>query len=203
MRGEEGALLDPRVIAVLGEVDRTHALDAIDESLAQSPEDVSLWLARGTIHGREGDWDAAAADYSRAQEIDPEDPRVLNNLAWLLLEQAPPRQRNHDKAAALARRATEVAPDDPYAAGTYATALLRGGDAAGAIPYFERALAVKRPAADEATDRFLLAIALSRAGRPAEARSALREGTRLDGANAYRSEAEAALDGSSHSAPAP
>ena len=102
----------------------------------------------------------------------PEDGRALNNLAWLLLEEAPDELRNRVEATELARRATEVAPDDPYAAGTYGTCLLRAGDADGAREQLNRALTTPRSLPDEATDRYLLAMALSALGRSAEAAEA-------------------------------
>jgi tetratricopeptide (TPR) repeat protein len=199
MRGESGPLLDPRIIETLGEVDRTEALAAIEEALQQSPQDTSLLLARATVHALGQDWENAIEDYRAVLAADPNDYRALNNLAWLLLEEAPAKYRDMDEATRLAERAVAAAPDDPYSAGTLGTARLRGGDAAGAVEYLTRALAVPRPAPSEATDRFLLATALAKLGRTKEATEALRVAVQQDPRNDYRSEAERALAGNTHS----
>ena len=96
-------------------------------------------------------------------------------------------------SAVRARRALLLEPENPYVLGTYGTARLRAGDFAEAARTLAQALESPRPAGEAATDRFLLAIALARSGRPEEARDELRKATAADPENAYRSEAEAAL----------
>jgi Flp pilus assembly protein TadD len=71
---------------------------------------------------------------------------------------------------------------------------LRGGDPRRAVTYLELALAQDRPKIDEATDRYLLAIALARAGRFDDAAGALEAAIELDPMNRYRFEAEAELE---------
>jgi rhomboid protease GluP len=203
LRGDEGAILDPRALAILTEVNRAEAMEAVQSQLDQSPDDPALLMMRGTIHTIGEEWDEAIRDYERVLAVAPDDPGARNNLAWLLLEELPPERRDIARATELARAASEADPADPYARGTWATALLRGGDAAAAIPEFERALGVSRPASEEATDRYLLAIALFRVGRGEEARECLRRAIRQDEDNDYRSEAESALGETIHSAPAP
>ncbi|GJM44440.1 MAG: hypothetical protein DHS20C21_12820 [Gemmatimonadota bacterium] len=201
MRGEHGPLQDPRFIAALSELDREEALRAIDAQMAKNPDDISLWLARAVVRGLDGDWHGAIADYRTVIEMDPGEHRALNNLAWLLLEEAPDELRSPDEAFEFARRATEAAPNDPYSAGTYGTALLRAGRAEDAVEYFTRALNSSRPDPDEATDRYLLAVALQRTGRTEDAVVSFEEAVRQDPTNAYRPEAESALAGQTQSAP--
>ncbi|HMB70357.1 MAG TPA: rhomboid family intramembrane serine protease, partial [bacterium] len=127
MRGEDGPLLDPRIIAVLSELDRAEALRAIEETMAENPDDPSLRLARAMVRSMSDDWEGAIADYRAVLKVDPGEHRALNNLAWILLEDAPESLRSRREATDLARRAVEAAPDDPYSLGTYGTALLREG----------------------------------------------------------------------------
>ena len=62
-----------------------------------------------------------------------------------------------------------------------------------AVSYLERALSRNRPHTDEATDRYLLAIALARSGSFEKAEATLNQALREDPENRYRPEAEAAL----------
>ncbi len=204
LRGEDGALLDPRVVAALSEVDREHVLEALNERLERSPDDPALLRDRAEILWIGEDWAASVRDYRRLLEITPQDAMVRNNLAWLLLEEVPAGMRDPAEAARLAESAVALDPDDPYARGTWATALLRRGEAGAAIPEFERALSVPRPAPDDATDRYLLAIALVQVGRREEAQAMLLDAIERDPGNRYREEsASAVTEGAIQNEPAP
>lgn len=64
------------------------------------------WFYLGNIAYRQERWEEAERHYRRAIGELPDDPRPLNNLAWMLLE----RGRRLDEAEALARRAVALAP---------------------------------------------------------------------------------------------
>jgi Flp pilus assembly protein TadD len=200
MRGEQGAILDPRVMAAVGEIDREEAIRALSAAIEEHPEDTSLLMARAQLHRLSDAWFDAIRDYQTLLSHDPEDAGALNNLAWMLLEEAPEELRNRTEAERLATRALEVSPNDPYVLGTYGTARLRAGDAAEAAIYLRRALETKRPSLDESTDYYLLAIALAVSGLDEEARQLLEHAIRTDPGNDYRSEAEGAT-ASIHRAP--
>ena len=193
MRGEDGPVLDPRVVAYLTEADRRAAMEVLEEQLSGDPDDPELLVLRGQVHTLAGQWGAAIADYRAALVLTPDDAGALNNLAWILLEEAPPGLRDRREAERLARRAVELAPDNPYALGTYGTARLRAGDADGAVILLTRALETSRSGGDESTDRYLLAMALAQLGRDEEAEEQLRHAMRQDGANDYREEAESVV----------
>jgi rhomboid protease GluP len=193
MRGEGGPVLDPRVVAYLDEADRRAAMEVLEKQLQGNPDDPELLLLRGQVHTMAEQWEAAIADYRAVLAITPDDAGALNNLAWILLEEAPPELRDRPEAERLARRAVELAPEDPYALGTYGTARLRAGDADGAARLLERALETSRPGREESTDRYLLAMALAELGRPEEAEEQLRHAMRQDARNDYRDEAESAV----------
>ena len=207
MRGEEGPILDPRVVPSLLEADRKDALQTLDDALARTPDDPALLLARADVQAAAHHWREAVSDYRKALALLPDEAHALNNLAWLLLEEAPESMRNRVEAESLAARAAKLTPNDPYVLGTYGAARLRNGDATEAAQLLGRALATSRPAAEEATDRYLYAIALAKSGRPDEAREALKKAQEQDPENAYRVEAESALAGAASAdtqkAPAP
>jgi membrane associated rhomboid family serine protease/Flp pilus assembly protein TadD len=186
MRGVD----DPRIPQI-----REERLRAVTEALERTPNDADLLRMRAQLHMLAGSWLESIRDHQAILRLEPDDAATLNNLAWLLLEEAPEELRNRNEATRLAGRAVELSPDDPYALGTYGTAQLRGGDAREAARYLTRALARKRAARDEATDRYLLAIALARLGQFEEATSSFEWAIRQDPGSRYRPEAEAELGG--------
>lgn len=194
MRGESGAMLDPRVASNLPGSDQEKLLSDINAAIAKDPKNVSLLSMRAQLHGVQGDWFEAIRDYQGILDLAPEDATVMNNLAWVLLEEAPEELRNRSEAERLASRAIEIEPDNAYALGTYGTALLRRGAPQEAVGYLTKAVSRRRPRVDTATDRYILAIALSRVGKFDEAEKALEKARREDPDNRYRVEAEEAVD---------
>ncbi len=83
--------------------------------------------------------DKAATAYSKALQLDPDNPETLNNLAWLLLTSADPEIRDPQRALSLARLAAELAPV-PHVLDTLATAYWAIGDVDEAIETETRAL---------------------------------------------------------------
>jgi len=193
MRGENGAILDPRVATGLPELNRREVLDQINEAIRRNPDDASLLSMRAQLQTATGNWIEAIQDYQRVLSLDPNDANSLNNLAWVLLEEAPDELRNRTEAERLAQKAVSLDPENSYALGTYGTALLRRGEPREAVPYLEKALASHRPETDEATDRYLLAVALARSGSFEKAETALDQAVREDPDNRYRAEAESAV----------
>jgi rhomboid protease GluP len=186
LRGESGAILDPRVATGLPDTN-------LDGAIERSPDDTRLLSMRAQREVASGDWIEAIRDYQRILDLNPQDADALNNLAWLLLEEAPEELRNRSEAGRLAERAVALDPENAYVLGTYGTVLLRRGDPRQAATFLERALAQNRPNLDEATDRYLLAIALAGAGRLEEGERSLNDAIRQDPKNRYRLEAEAAI----------
>jgi rhomboid protease GluP len=193
MRGENGALLDPRVATGLPDLNRREILDQINEAIRRNPDDASLLSMRAQLQTASGNWIEAIQDYQRVLVLNPNDANSLNNLAWVLLEEAPDELRNRTEAERLAEKAVSLDPENSYALGTYGTVLLRRGQPREAIGYLERALTHQRPENDEATDRYLLAVALARSGSFEKAESVLNQALREDPENRYRPEAEEAV----------
>lgn len=73
------------------------------------PRDLMPTLVLATALERVGRRDAAIQQYRRAMELQPDDPRVLNNLAFAMVET----DGNLDEALRLAERAVQRVPDQP------------------------------------------------------------------------------------------
>ena len=67
-------------------------------------------IFRGIAYERLNDWNNAEKDLSDALEINPNDPYVLNYLAYSWLD----RNLNLDKAVNLLKKAVELEPNDGY-----------------------------------------------------------------------------------------
>ncbi|WP_161555971.1 tetratricopeptide repeat protein [Mangrovicoccus ximenensis] len=72
--------------------------------------DWQIFYARGITLERLKEWPEAEADFRRALELSPDEPRVLNYLGYSLVE----RRENLDEALDMIRLAAEQRPDDGY-----------------------------------------------------------------------------------------
>jgi rhomboid protease GluP len=203
-RGPDGPRLDAWHYDAIAGMERDAALELVEERLAEAPDSPDLLLVRGRIRVVAEDWAGAIADFRRLTELRPGDFEARNNLAWILLEEAPEDLRDRQEGERVALEALELAPEDPFVLGTYGTARLRAGDPAEAARRLEAALARHRDDEAAATDRYLLAIAWAQLGRADDARREFERAVRAAPEDRYRGEAEAALAaGAIHSAPAP
>ncbi|NKN34301.1 XrtA/PEP-CTERM system TPR-repeat protein PrsT [Marichromatium bheemlicum] len=130
--------------------------------------------------------EAAIAQFEQVLEAQPDNLVALNNLAWLLQEQAPAR------ALSLARRAHQLAPEAAPIADTLAVLLWRAGELDEARALIDQALA---SAPDDATMRFHKARILETAGEIDEARVLLQALLQDTEDFAERGQAEALLQG--------
>ena len=116
----------------------------------------------------------------------PNDAVVLNNLAWLSA------RLGDEQALSFARRAHALRPLDPAVFDTYAMILIERGEAEGGLKLLRRAQGQR---AGDARLHYHVAVALSRLGRPAEARAEVEAALRSDGSFAEASEARRLLRG--------
>jgi tetratricopeptide (TPR) repeat protein len=123
----------------------------------------SLLYARGIAHERSGRWPEAEADFLAALELAPEQPYVLNYLAYTWID----RGENLERGKAMLERAVELRPNDGHIIDSLGWALFRLGDFAGAVKWLERAIEFE---ARDATINDHLGDAYWRVGRTAEAR---------------------------------
>jgi tetratricopeptide (TPR) repeat protein len=98
----------------------------------------------------------------------PNDPEVLNNIAWVRATAVDARARNVDEAVRLARHAIELRPNFE-AWNTLGVALYYSGDDLGAIDAFHRSIRVQE-SAGHVVDWLFLAMAHQRLGHTSEAR---------------------------------
>jgi putative PEP-CTERM system TPR-repeat lipoprotein len=110
------------------------------------------------------DYAGAARQYRILLEAQPENPTVLNNMAWVAGQLKDP------KAVEYAEKANKLAPDQPALLDTLAVLLADKGDHARAMGLFKKALELA-PQASQI--RLNYAKALIKAGKNSEARSEL------------------------------
>jgi tetratricopeptide (TPR) repeat protein len=132
--------------SALGDVYRTHerwaeAVDAYSRAIARTgpdyvADDWALFYARGIALERAGRWPEAEADLRMALKLSPDQPQVLNYLAYTWIE----RGENIDQALAMLKRAVEQRPDDGFIIDSLGWAYYRLGRWAEAVETLETAI---------------------------------------------------------------
>jgi putative PEP-CTERM system TPR-repeat lipoprotein len=131
-----------------------------------------------------GRFPEAQAQYEGLAAGQPEDPGVLNNLAWLYQRQGDARGLEY------AERAHRLAPEDAAILDTLGWVLLERGDPGRALPYLREAVA---RAASDPQVHYHLAVALARLGRAEEARHSVLQALRSGRGFAEEQDARALL----------
>jgi tetratricopeptide (TPR) repeat protein len=135
----------PQPLARLGDMLRARnrfaeAVTAYDGALARigTPQAAEwpLLYARGIANERAGSWPRAEADFQKALELSPEQPYVMNYLAYTWVEQG----KNLVQARQMLERAVELRPNDGNIVDSLGWALFKLGDLPGAIRWLERAV---------------------------------------------------------------
>ncbi|MGG5810061.1 tetratricopeptide repeat protein [Falsiroseomonas sp. CW058] len=110
--------------------------EAIGRIAAPQAPDWPLFYARGIALERAGDWPRAEADFQRALQLSPEQPYVLNYLAYTWVELG----RNLAEARRMLERAVELRPNDGNIVDSLGWALFKLGDIPAAVRWLERAV---------------------------------------------------------------
>lgn len=140
------------------------AYDRAESRIAKSePHHWSLYYFRGISLERDGQWQRAEADFLKALELQPEQPYVMNYLAYSWVEQ----KVNLDQAKQMLVRAVELRPNDGYIVDSLGWVYFRLGNYEDAVIYLERAVEL-RPQDPVINDH--LGDAYWRVGRKQEAR---------------------------------
>lgn len=160
--------------------DVTTAIAELEKWLIMKPTDADARATLGNSLIAAGRINEATAAYEQVVKQAPGNPAALNNLAWLYDRQKDPR------AIAVAERAYALAPDHAAIADTYGYLLVRRGDVERGLKLLQEAHA-KAPASGEIA--YHLAVALSAAKRPEEARAVLDKSLQQD--SAFEGAAEA------------
>jgi predicted Zn-dependent protease len=133
---------------------------------ADHPNDIGMRLLVADRALKSRQFAAAIQQYEAALRVQPEQPLVLNNLAWALGQVKDP------KAIPTAERAAALAPDSPDVLDTLGMLQLQGGDPKKGLETMQRVrdLAPNRPEL-----RLHYAKALLQNGRTQEGKAELRE----------------------------
>ncbi len=122
-----------------------------------------LYYARAIALERSGNWPRSEQDLQRALTLRPNDPYVINYLAYAWAD----RNQNLDQAQTLLKTALAHRPDDGHIIDSYGWTLFRQGDFDQAVRYLERAAEILPLETDV---NHHLADALAKVGRRREAR---------------------------------
>ena len=112
---------------------------ALDRQVARSPENARLRLALGTLYYQRQNIPAAVHHLELALKLDPDNPEIQNNLAWILATSEDSAYFQADRALALAEEAARTSPA-PYVLDTLAEAYHVNGRNEEALRAAEEAL---------------------------------------------------------------
>lgn len=182
-------------LVTLGDILRSHdrfkeAADAYTRALARIPKieerHWAIFYARGIVLERSGQWPKAEADFLKALELRPDQPYVLNYLAYSWVEKG----IHLEKAKKMLERAVELRPNDGFIVDSLGWILLSLGDKAAAVQKLELAVELEP---QDATINDHLGDAYWKVGRYAEARFQWRRALSLKPDPAARAKIEAKL----------
>ena len=129
-----------------------------------NPKDAEFLLHLGNGATAAKDYPAAITHYENALAQQPENPMILNNLAWVLGQTKSP------KAVEYAEKANQLAPNQPAILDTLAMVLAEKGDTVRSLEMLEQATKL---APQEASIQLNYAKVLIKAGKKSEARKSL------------------------------
>lgn len=163
--------LAQRLHAVLLADGKTNEAKAHAEAwLKQHPQDSAFRLHLADVANRHGDHAAAAAHYRALLVAEPNNPILLNNLAWTLGQLKDP------KAIELAEKANTLAPNQPAILDTLGMLLVERGDSKRGTELLAKAVELQPQAA---AIRLNYAKALLKSGDKTAARQNLEELAKL------------------------
>ncbi len=112
-----------------GEADRKLAANferILWEEIEKNPHNPKLFHLLGDLHRSRSEYARAIGAYQKALDLKPDDPEVLNNLAWLYATCETLSLRNPETALRLARRAAQLS-DAPHILDTLAESYYANG----------------------------------------------------------------------------
>lgn len=174
-----------QLFALLHKAGRNDEADRfVAEWIASKPKDAALAAAAGEESLARQDYATAIRWYRAALKARPDNPVLLNNLAWALGQAKDP------QAMATAEKAKTLAPNNPAIIDTLGWLQLQAGDSNSAVTTLTRAVGLAPKAAPI---RVNLAKALIAAGKKEEARMQLQAVSGLSAPQATKDEAEKLL----------
>lgn len=111
---------------------------AIDRLGALEPEDWQLFYYRGVSQERAKEWPEAEKNFQKALELSPDEPYVLNYLAYTWVE----RRQNLDKALPMLEKAVSQRPEEGFIVDSLGWAHFMLGRYPEAVEELERAVSL-------------------------------------------------------------
>jgi putative PEP-CTERM system TPR-repeat lipoprotein len=175
-----------RLIAVLEATGKPEEASKIGEKwVAAHPDDISVLVFIADRDLAAKHFDSAATRYRSALEKKPDNPLVLNNLAWTL------HQLKDPSAQEYAQRALDLVPDNPAIMDTLGVILVETGKPERGLELLSRAIEL---APDAHQIRLNLAKAMIAANRKDAARKELEALVKLDARLRIQKEASSLLE---------
>jgi len=151
-----------RAQSVIGDLEASYGV--LQSWLKQHPEDMSVRFVLATSYLANGKKDSAITQYEMILEKQPDNPAVLNDLAWLYHE------RGEQSALKMAEKAYRLAPDSPAIQDTYGWILIQNGRIEFGLVALQQAVS---NAPNSLEIRYHLAVALAKAGEKTRAKEEL------------------------------
>lgn len=140
-------------------------ISALRDWLETNPDDASVMFILANALLSQGESRAALHYYERLLKTQPDNAVILNNVAWLYLEQNP------SDALQYAERAYRLAPEQPKIIDTYGWTLVQQGQTQRGLVLLQQAVS---QAPHEAEIRYHLVQAMRGAGQRQEAAKELK-----------------------------
>ena len=111
--------------------------------IEKHPQNPNLYKVLGDLYYETGNLSGVQQAYEASLKLNPENPHVLNNLAWLYATAEDPRFRNPARALDLAKAAADLL-EEPHILDTLAECYYANGQYAKALETARRALRLAR-----------------------------------------------------------
>ncbi len=111
--------------------------------IEKHPQNPNLYKVLGDLYYETGNLSGVQQAYEASLKLNPENPHVLNNLAWLYATAEDPRFRNPARALDLAKAAADLL-EEPHILDTLAVCYYANGQYAKALETARRALRLAR-----------------------------------------------------------
>jgi tetratricopeptide (TPR) repeat protein len=141
-----------------------NAIDAFQKARELNPTDGRTSASIAFLQETLGQREAAQASYRQALSLSPDNPDILNNLAFLIVET----NGNSDEALSLARKARSKAPDNPDLNDTLGWVYLKRNETEAALQVFNNLI---RKYPDQPVYRYHLGVAFLQKGDTARAQT--------------------------------
>jgi putative PEP-CTERM system TPR-repeat lipoprotein len=132
---EDAPLLMARIAGIqTGMGKASEAMKLYESWLAKHPDDFLVRFLLASLLMMEKNYDRSLVEHKRLLEARPDDPIVLNNIAYLY------DQMGDAKSLEFAEKAHQIAPDSPNVSDTLGWILVRMSAAQRALPILEKAV---------------------------------------------------------------